>query len=61
MYQMKETNDSLDFNISSESTTFIKSMSIFEDGDNTCFAYLNNDENILYVYDIQTQRLIKEI
>ena len=60
-YQMTETDDSLEFIISSESSMFIKAMSLFEDDDKTYLAYLNNDENIIYVYDIGTEELVKTI
>ena len=59
--EMTETDDSLDFIISSESSMFIKAMSVFEDDGKTYLTYLNNDEHIIYVYDIDTREQVKAI
>lgn len=59
---LQETEDSLSFEMSPNSSMFIKSISEFEDDeDRKYMTFMSNEESEIYVYDLMTEALIKTI
>ena len=61
-YMLQETKDSLSFEMSSNSSMYIKSMSEFKDDKGKDYmTFMSNEESEIYVYDLMTETLIKTI
>lgn len=59
---LEGTQDTLSFSISANSSQFIKALFLFTDKEGKNYlTYQNNDEPEIYVYDIETQKLVKTI
>lgn len=59
---LEATQDSLIFPLSTNSSQFIKALFLFVDKEGKSYlTYQNNDEPEIYVYDIETQKLVKTI
>ena len=61
-YVLQETEDALSFEVSSNSSLYIKSMSLFkDDAGKEYMTFLSNEEPEIYVYDLMTEDLLKTI
>ena len=59
---LQETKVSLSFEMSSNSSMYIKSMSDFKDDKGKDYmTFMSNEESEIYVYDLMTETLIKTI
>ena len=60
--ELNTTKESVSFPLSSSTTMYIKSLSIFEDSvGKSILAFMNNDEPEIYLYDIHKKELLKTI
>ena len=61
-YMLQESVDSLSFEMSSNSSMYIKSMSDFKDDEGKEYmAFMSNENPEIYVYDLMTEDLVKTI
>ena len=61
-YRLEETADTLSFEMSSNSSLFIKSMSVFQDDEGKEYmTFMSNEVEEIYVYDLMTENLVKTI
>lgn len=61
-YELQATEDTLCFEVSSNSSLLIKSMSLFRDDNGKEYlAFLSNEEPEIYVYDWKAEELVKTI
>lgn len=61
-YRLEETADTLSFEMSSNSSLFIKSMSVFQDDEGKEYmTFMSNEAEEIYVYDLMTENLVKTI
>ena len=61
-YRLEETADTLSFEMSSNSSLFIKSMSVFQDDEGKEYmTFMSNEAEEIYVCDLMTENLVKTI
>ena len=61
-FMLQETMDSLSFEMSPNSSLYIKSMSVFKDDEGKEYmAFMSNEEPEIYVYDWMAESLVKTI
>lgn len=62
LYELKFADESISFPLSTSTTTYIKSLSIFTDSlGKKYLAFMSNDEPEIYLYDIHKANLVKTI